>query len=203
MNPKMPRWMSALVLGLWSVSLVAHPGGLDEKGCHRDSADNKVHCHEQVVERTTPPRAGGEGVFYGPFVSAGDGDSLRVRIQGVVMEFRLAGIDAPEMDQPYGKRARDELLALVRDKTLVIVFQDVDRYGRIVGEVWVDGRNVNRELVARGAAWFYSQFAMSEVLFRVEEEARSSKRGLWALRASDRIEPWVWRDRKRAKAAQR
>jgi endonuclease YncB( thermonuclease family) len=54
---------------------------------------------------------------------------------------------------------------------------------------------VNAELVKRGAAWFYSEFAYSAALYDVEQEARTAKRGLWALPLKDRIEPWVWRKR--------
>ena len=47
-------------------------------------------------------RPGDEGVFYGPLVSVVDGDTFSAKVQGVVMKFRLQGIDAPEHDQPYG-----------------------------------------------------------------------------------------------------
>jgi endonuclease YncB( thermonuclease family) len=114
------------------------------------------------------------------------------------MEFRLAGIDAPESDQPYGRRAAAELRDLVKGRQITVVFEDVDRYGRIVGEVWVDSLSINRELVARGAAWFYPQFARDDTLFQIEEEARNARRGLWALPADERIELWVWRERRRA-----
>jgi endonuclease YncB( thermonuclease family) len=139
-------------------------------------------------------------VFYGPCVGNTDGDTLSAKIQGVVMEFRLSDIDAPEADQPYGSRATAELRALTRDKSLTIVFRDVDRYGRVVGDIWVDSLHVNRELVVRGAAWFYPQFARDDALFAIEQQARDAKRGLWVLPVTDRTEPWVWRERKRTAA---
>jgi endonuclease YncB( thermonuclease family) len=144
------------------------------------------------------PRPGDEGVFYGPLVRVKDGDSFEAKIQGVVMEFRLSDVDAPEYDQPYGREARDELRSLIDGRELVLVFVDTDRYGRTVTQAWMNDLNVNHEMVRRGAAWFYPQFARDETVFAIENEARSAKRGLWALSSTDRVEPWVWRERKRS-----
>jgi endonuclease YncB( thermonuclease family) len=125
------------------------------------------------------PRAGDEGVFYGPLLRVKDGDSLVVRVQGVEMDFRLADVDAPEIDQPYGQPI------------------DTDRYGRTVAYVWNGDTYLNEQMVKRGAAWFYAEFARGKALYDVEQEARDAKRGLWALPLKDRIEPHLWRERKR------
>lgn len=144
-----------------------------------------------------PPHAGDEGVFFGPLVRVKDGDSLVVKVQGVAMDFRLAEIDAPELDQPYGRNAKQELVSLASGAQLVIVPLDTDRYGRTVAHVWNGNSNLNTELVKRGAAWFYSEYARSEALYDVEQLARDAKLGLWALPLRDRVEPWVWRERAR------
>jgi len=203
MRSKVPCVVVAAVLCA-TAGVSAHPGRVDADGCHRDSRTQQPHCHpERATKRepvgaAKPPRPGDEGVFYGPVIDTIDGDSLKAKIQGVVMEFRLAGIDAPESDQPYGRQAAAELRGLAKGRQVTVVFEDVDRYGRVVGEVWVDSLSINRELVARGAAWFYPQFARDDTLFQIEEEARNARRGLWALPADERVEPWVWRERKRA-----
>jgi micrococcal nuclease len=143
-----------------------------------------------------PPRAGDEGVFYGPLVRVKDGDSLVVKIQGVAMDFRLADIDAPELDQPYGRDAKKELVALASGRQLVLMPIDTDRYGRTVAHIWADGAYLNMEQVKRGAAWFYAEFARGSMLYDVEQEARKGRRGLWALPLKDRVEPHVWRNSK-------
>jgi endonuclease YncB( thermonuclease family) len=143
------------------------------------------------------PRAGDEGAFYGPLVRVKDGDSLVAKVQGVNMEFRLAEIDAPEHDQPYGEQAKRELKSLAQGQQLVIVPVDTDSYGRTVAHVWNGDSYLNAEMVKRGAAWFYSRYAATETLYYVEEEARKAKRGLWALPPQDHVEPWEWRKRKR------
>ncbi|MGH8240696.1 MAG: thermonuclease family protein [Steroidobacteraceae bacterium] len=146
-----------------------------------------------------PPRAGDEGVFYGPLVRVKDGDSLVVKVQGVAMDFRLAEIDAPEIDQPYGQQAKRDLLSLARGQQLVILPLDTDRYGRTVAHVWNGTTHLNAEMVKRGAAWFYSKYAPRETLYSIEQEARDAKRGLWTLPLKDRVEPWFWRERKRVR----
>jgi endonuclease YncB( thermonuclease family) len=147
------------------------------------------------VDPTHPPRAGDEGVFYGPLVRVKDGDSLVAKVQGVAMEIRLAEIDAPEIAQPYGRTAKQELASLASGQQLVIMPIDTDRYGRTVAHVWNGSTHLNAELVKRGAAWFYSEYASSDALYDVEQEARNAKRGLWALPLQDRLEPWEWRKR--------
>ena len=64
-------------------------------------------------------------------------------------------------------------------------------------DLWVGNRNLNRELVRRGCAWFYDEFSKDASLYQVELEARAAKRGLWALPAAKRMEPWLWRRERR------
>ena len=195
-----------LLICLLPAIALAHPGGVDTKGCHQDSNSGARHCHAERAKpasknpqpvRKQPPKAGDEGVFYGPFVSVVDGDTLKAKVQGVVMAFRLQGVDAPERDQPYGSTSTAVLNQLVRAQNLVLVFSDVDAYGRIVAEVWVGNTNVNAEMVRRGAAWFESVYSKDQQLYSIEISARDRKAGLWALPASNRVEPWIWRKEKR------
>lgn len=193
-----------LAMALLVSNSFSHPGQVDDDGCHVESATGQRHCHPQRASaaratRRTPPQSGDEGVFFGPFAGISDGDTFFAKVQGVVMEFRLSDIDAPEYDQPYGSRSRDELKSLIAGRQLVLVYEDVDRYGRVVAHVWADDINVGREMIRRGAAWFYARYARDNSLFEVEEEARDAKRGLWALQLNDRIEPWVWREHKRTR----
>ena len=55
-----------------------------------------------------------------------------------------------------------------------------DRYGRIVGRVYVGGIDVNRELVAQGYAWVYRKYSNDAELLRLEAEAKEKGLGLWA-----------------------
>ena len=179
----------------------AHPGGVDKDFCHLEKKTGIRHCHpvkksSLKYDDQRPPLAGDEGVFFGPLVGVIDGDTLIVKIQGVDMDFRLAEIDAPEKDQPYGDEAKRELLSLVAGQQIVLVPVDTDHYGRTVAKVWVGKLYVNRALVQCGVAWFLSDYTDDNSLQLVEDDARAAKRGLWALSLERRVEPWEWRRRK-------
>jgi hypothetical protein len=88
------------------------------------------------------------------------------------------------------------LSELVMNRIVMIVLVDADRYGRLVGRIYVGTTDVSAQLVAEGAAWFNSEFAHDESLYLLEGEARNAKRGLCALAADERIEPWEFRKRR-------
>lgn len=121
-----------------------------------------------------------------------DGDTFEAREAGAeTVRVRLAQIDAPEGDQPYGERAKENLRRLIGGRTVVITQTATDRYGRVVAEVWVGDRNVNRQMIVEGAAWAYGRYLTDNSLLAAEERARSEARGLWAQ--SDAVSPQEWR----------
>ena len=110
------------------------------------------------------------------------------------VKVRLGEIDTPESNgQPYGERAKQTLSDLAYNKQARVVVQDTDKYGRTVGRVYVGGVDVNAEMVKQGAAWVYRTYAKDQVLYRLEEQAKAAKRGLWALPEAERMPPWEWR----------
>jgi len=185
----------------------AHPGGLDSKGCHRKSKTGERHCHPERTKRgaeparfssENPPKAGDEGVFHGPVVRIIDGDTFEARIQGVVMDFRLEGVDAPEHDQPYGAKATAALREMLDDQEVVMIPSNTTpTYGRTVVRVWRGDLYVNLEMVVRGVAWFDSRYSKDASLYGEELKAREQKLGLWSLPLKERVEPWTWREKKR------
>lgn len=75
---------------------------------------------------------------------------------------------------------------------------DVDQYRRIVAHIYfTDGRNLNRELLKAGYAWWYKYYSDDESLGELEKEAREARRGLWA--DPDPEPPWDYRRRQRGK----
>ena len=67
----------------------------------------------------------------------------------------------------------------------------MDRYRRIVGRVYVDGVDVNRELVAGGFAWVYRKYSNDVELLELEARAMERRLGLWT--DPNPIPPWEWR----------
>lgn len=129
--------------------------------------------------------------------SVRDGDSINVlNSDGVVVNIRLYGVDAPEAKQAFGYQARKQLAQLVSRKALRIENVDTDRYGRTVALVRLaDGTLVNEEMARSGLAWVYEQYCLREDLCaslrQAQAEARGAGRGLWA--DANPTPPWEWR----------
>jgi endonuclease YncB( thermonuclease family) len=135
--------------------------------------------------------------YTGKVSSVVDGDTLRLLYRGGELKVRLAEIDAPERGQSYGRRSRQALSELVFGKHVRVAEQDRDRYGRIVGRVYVDGLDVNAEMVRRGYAWVYRRHATDAELYDLEQQARDARLGLWSLPKREQLPPWEWRERQR------
>ncbi len=140
--------------------------------------------------------AGPVNAFTGKVVKVTDGDTLEVMHNGRAEKVRLAGIDCPENGQPYGQAARRFALELVAQKIVRIEVETTDRYGRTVGEVFLNnGTSLNRELVRNGHAWWYRRYSSETSLGQLEDAARQARRGLW--QEPDPVAPWDWRRGKR------
>ncbi len=135
----------------------------------------------------------------GRVVGVADGDTLTVLTDHKrQVRMRLAGLDTPERRQPYGTRARQVRSALAFGRSAEVKVEDTDRHGRSVGRVRVGGRDVNAEMVRRGAAWVYVRYNRDPALVALEAKARVARRGLWALPEAERVPPWEWRAARRA-----
>lgn len=134
----------------------------------------------------------------GRVVSVSDGDTVNVLdADKVLHKIRLAGIDAPEKQMPFGNRAKELLSDLVFNKDVIVDTKKVDRYGRRVGKILVNGRNANLAMISGGLAWHYKayqqeQTAAARSLYSdAEDRARGLRLGLWGDR--DPVAPWEWR----------
>ena len=90
-----------------------------------------------------------------------DGDTC---IANAGEKIRLACIDTPELrgrraNPVPAKAARDYLRGLVVGRKVGIRRITTDRYGRTVAELFVDGSNVQRRMVASGHAAIYWKYA--------------------------------------------
>ena len=135
---------------------------------------------------------------YGTVVGISDGDTLTLLDADKTQHrIRLDGIDAPERTQPHGQRARQSLAALAHGRTARADCPKVDRYGRAVCRVVIDGVDVGLEQIRRGYAWHYVKYAHEQraaeraSYARAESEARSANAGLWSF--SDPVPPWDYR----------
>ncbi len=114
---------------------------------------------------------------------------------------RLNGIDAPEMEQPFGPESLEGLRHLVGEKSVRVVTLGEDRSGQVIGNVYFRPENaaksdpetlVNLAMVTNGFAWHYVRFAPdNKELAAAEESARTAKLGLWVV--ENPTAPWEWR----------
>lgn len=129
--------------------------------------------------------------FTGKVIAVMDGDTLLVLRGGQPVKVRLAEIDAPEKDQPFGTASRESLAEMVKGKLVRVTNTAVDDYGRLIATVHSGEINVNREQVNRGMAWEYSRYHSNKELAGLQREAQDAGRGLWA--EAEAIEPSKWR----------
>jgi micrococcal nuclease len=138
----------------------------------------------------------------GRVVSVHDGDTLHVLgADKLERTIRLEGIDAPELRQPFGTKARDALAALTKGKAVEVIGGKPDRYGRTVARVEVDGQDVGHRLVSDGLAWHYTRYSHDTGLADAERQAREARRGLWI--DGKPVAPWDWRATEKARRRRR
>lgn len=87
--------------------------------------------------------------------------------------------------------------ALVFGKDVVVEWSKRDRYGRTIGIVMVNGKDVGLEMLRAGFAWHYKQYQREqspedrEQYSEAEKSAKSERIGLWL--EGEPIPPWEWR----------
>ena len=97
-----------------------------------------------------------------------DGDTVRLRVTrdfdfGFYVKerktyegnFRLLGINAPELYgqvTDFGLKSKNRLIELLAGKAVKAITYKPDKYGRWLVELFVDGININQQLVTEGFA---------------------------------------------------
>ncbi len=123
-----------------------------------------------------------------------DGDTLQVRFQGKKYTVRLIGVDTPETSHPtkaveyFGRETSAFTKRHLEGKTVRLekdrAGDTVDRYGRRLRYVYLDGDNFNARLIREGYAHAYRRFPFSkrQEFIRLEKQARERGKGLWKRR---------------------
>ncbi len=134
-----------------------------------------------------------------------DGDTLKVNFKGQEESIRLIGIDTPEsrvnkktkkdakrsgqdIDTIFamGKRATEYVESLVKSGDMITLkfdVQELDRYGRLLGYVYLsNGKMLNEEIVKAGYANVMTippNVKYEDRFLKAYKHARERKRGLW------------------------
>ena len=92
-------------------------------------------------------------ILTGKVIRVVDGDTVYVLDEKKKQHnIRLAGIDAPERGQPYGKAATKYLKELITGKNVCVDWYKKDRYKRLVGVIHYKNQDINYQMVQKGYA---------------------------------------------------
>ena len=127
-----------------------------------------------------------------------EGDTIEAVADHMEIIVRLVGIDAPELGrkknepgQPFSTKATKYLASLVLKKTITIKEYGNDQYGRILGVVFVNGKNANLEMVKAGLAEVYRgkqpRYFNVKIYQDAEAEAKNEKGGMWRVQCNSHI----------------
>ncbi len=131
-----------------------------------------------------------------------DGDTIDIT---TLNSYRLPGIDAPEIDQPFGVESQKRLKEILESGELVSLWcmPKNDKYGRDVCMITLNVNGVKvdpaEELLKEGLAEV--EFARHlpsaiEAVYRIaEEEAEKQKLGIWGLK--NYVKPYDWRHKRK------
>lgn len=133
-------------------------------------------------------------------VSIGDRNALLVRQQGRTNTVWLGCMEMPAPAQKtWGKMAADRLDQLLPGGQPIQIREiSRDRYGSIIGEVFVNGESINLQLVTEGMAALNPQYinecrrTQAQYLL-AESEAQQQGIGLW--QEDNPCLPWDYRRR--------
>lgn len=127
-------------------------------------------------------------------VSVLDGDTFIATDGNIKFRVRIAAMDAPEKGQPYAKVAKYRLDRILSGQDIAItsIGKGSDRYGRVLGQVSLNGKDIALDLISEGLATYYRPFCKDypadkekynydpKLYIAAEKEARKSKNNMWS-----------------------
>ncbi|MEN8935225.1 MAG: thermonuclease family protein [Planktotalea arctica] len=115
-----------------------------------------------------------------------DGDTIVIQ----KTQIRLFGIDAPELDHPFGQKAKWAMVAFCKGQKIRAVITEKDAYDRTVAKCFLpDGRDLSAEMVKIGMAIDWPKF--SGGIYRALETPDARKK-LWLATARQQGRMHVW-----------
>jgi len=133
----------------------------------------------------------------GKVIAIADENTIIVLQNNRQYKIRLYGIDTPEKRQAFGQKAKKFASDMAMNQQVKVVVYDIDRYGRVVGMVYIGQRCLNEALIQNGFAWVYRRYCKESFCSKwlgYEQEARANRIGLWSY--DNPIPPWEFRKKK-------
>ena len=153
--------LAGFVLGRWNAPA---PGGSDAASVPNSAITGPAV--PAASPRAGPARADAPGDLFGPctVTHVVDGDTVDVACGASGTDrVRLLNIDTPERGEPGYHAASAALAERVAGERVWLAFETPNRpsrgrYGRLLAYLYVDGRNVNVEMVRAGWSDFYVKY---------------------------------------------
>jgi len=107
-----------------------------------------------------------------------DGDTLDL---ATGQRVRLKGINTPESSMPFYQEAKTFLQSLTQNQSIEIQSYGTDKYGRILAHLFLNDKNINKEILQQGLAtlYYYEHDIHYKEYAKAEEFARLNQKGLW------------------------
>ena len=163
----------------------------------KDSNRGQVLIAIALMLLTTATNA---GTLTGHVVGITDGDTLTLLVDRQQYKIRIAGIDAPERHQAWGDKSKLNISRLSFSQQAVADCPKVDRWGRQICKVTVNGVDIGLEQVKDGMAWWYRKYAKEQaaedqpIYENAELMAKLRRLGLWG--DTNPMPPWDFRREK-------
>lgn len=112
-----------------------------------------------------------------------DGDSVIIQQGGSVRTVHLVSVDAPQLEQPYGDKAKAYTEELLLNRVVAIQYIDKRLASDIIS---YDGKSLKWGLVRSGYAWYPKNHekgqlrSLNDPLAMQERRIRRKRVGLWA-----------------------
>lgn len=130
-------------------------------------------------------------VFKGWCMKVVQGDTIMVYVNKKMLNIRLAYIDCPELQQPYGQEALKFTSDLLLRKKIQVEIESYAENGQLIGRVNVNGEDLSMTLVKAGLAWYCKEHGTERYLLKAQRKAKRSKIGLWSQKKP--VPPWIFR----------
>ena len=125
-------------------------------GCEQSGSVDPYRLAEQFVPAAEETPAD----FTATLGKIIDGDTIDVlNDANETIRIRLNGIDCPERSQPFGDNVTEFVGDTIGQASVRIVPKELDLYGRTIGDVFIRGVWLDRELVAQELAWHFTRYS--------------------------------------------
>jgi micrococcal nuclease len=139
---------------------------------------------QKIKTQSTLPTEASTNVSPISVTEVSDGDTFKLSSG---QTFRLYGVNAPEVKEPYYEEAKVFTQNLVLGKEISFEQEanyKVDKFGRTLGYVFASGVNLNLELVRNGLARVVlyekrAKIKYQDELLSAEKSAKELRLGVW------------------------